>query len=80
MRFPWLHGEGVSEVWRAQIFTDAIQRIENNLAVARREGRLYSSYAAWAARLERELAMLIQLAKEENSGERQRQTRSEADV
>jgi hypothetical protein len=60
MRYSCLYGEGVPGDWAARVHAEAIRVAERQLAYARREGQMYSSYAAWAERLERELARLKQ--------------------
>lgn len=60
--------DGGGESTQARVCAEAIRVAERQLAYARRMGLSYSSYAAWAARLERELAMLKQLAKQNREG------------
>lgn len=57
-RFAWLHGAEIGEGWAALVLAETIQQTERRLAYARREAQHYSSYAAWAERLERELERL----------------------
>ena len=48
--------------WEARVYADAIRSTKRQLVKARR-GLNYGSYAALTARLERDLALLKQLAK-----------------
>lgn len=59
----YLYGDDMGADWEERVHAEAIRVAERQLVYARRLGRTYSSYATWAARLERELVALKTLVK-----------------